>query len=125
MGRFLAFTNRNDEALKLVRHAMLLNPLHPGWYWQELGVVYYSMEQYSEAITIFQRNWELGAYDMAFIAACHVAIGDIDAATSLSRLALEKEPNASVKLFTQFENYQDESKSQQLTERMLKAGFPA
>lgn len=124
MGRFLAFTNRLEEALKLVRHAMLLNPLHPGWYWQELGVVYYSMEQYCEAITIFQRNWELGAYDMAFIAACHVANDDIDQAKCVCRQALEIEPNASVKLFTQFENYQDESKSQQLIERMLTAGFP-
>jgi adenylate cyclase len=125
MGRFLAFTNRLDEALKLVRHAMLLNPLHPGWYWQELGVVYYSMEEYSEAINIFQRNWELGTYDMAFIAACHVANGNVDDAKSICRQALEKEPGASVKLFTQFENYQDESKSQLLIERMLTAGFPA
>jgi TolB-like protein/Flp pilus assembly protein TadD len=125
MGRFLAFTNRLDDALKLVRHAMLLNPLHPGWYWQELGVVYYSMGDYSQAITIFYRNWELGAYDLAFIAACHVANGDIEEANKVCRQALEEEPNASVKLFTQFENYQDESKSQQLIERMLAAGFPA
>lgn len=125
MGRFLAFTNRLEEALKLVRHAMLLNPLHPGWYWQELGVVYYSMDEYAKAITIFQRNWELGAYDLAFIAACHVANGNIEQANTVCCQALEKEPNASVKLFTQFENYQDESKSQQLVERMLAAGFPA
>lgn len=125
MGRFLAFTNRLEEALKLVRHAMILNPLHPGWYWQELGVVYYSMDQYSEAITIFRRNWELGPYDMAFIAACHVANGDADEARKVCRQALDKEPSASVKLFTQFENYQDESKSQLLIERMLTAGFPA
>lgn len=124
MARFLAFTNRLEEALQLVRHAMLLNPLHPGWYWQELGVVYYSMEQYSEAIIIFQRNWELGAYDMAFIAVCHIANGDRQAAKKVCRQALEKEPKASVQLLTQFENYQQESKSQQLIERMLAAGFP-
>jgi adenylate cyclase len=34
MGRYLAFTNQLDEALLLVRHAMFLNPLHPGWYFQ-------------------------------------------------------------------------------------------
>jgi len=83
------------------------------------------MGDYSQAITIFHRNWELGAYDLAFIAACHVANGDIEEANKVCRQALEEEPNASVKLFTQFENYQDGSKSQQLIERMLAAGFPA
>lgn len=125
MGRFLAFTDQLEEAFSLVRRAMFLNPLHPGWYWQELGVVYYSMGKYSDAISIFRRNWELGAYDMAFIAACYVANGDIDEAREVCQQALEKEPNASVRLFTQFENYQDESKSQLLIDRMLTAGFPA
>lgn len=124
-GVFWAFTNRLEEALKLISPVMLLNPLPSGWYWQELAVVYYSMKNFSQAMTIFQRNWQLSAYDLAFIAACHAANGDLQEANKVYRQALEEEPNGSVKLFTQFENDQDESKSQQLIERMLAAGFPA
>lgn len=125
MGRFLAFTNQLDEALSLVKHAMFLNPLHPGWYFQELGVVYYSMDKFETAIATFERNWEMGAYDLAFIAACQVANHQLPAAKENCAKALELEPNASVKLFTQFETFQDFNRSQLLSDRMIKAGFPA
>jgi TolB-like protein/Tfp pilus assembly protein PilF len=125
MGRYLAFTNQLDEALSLVRHAMFLNPLHPGWYFQELGVVYYSMDKFDTAIVAFERNWELGPYDLAFIAACQVANNQLAEAKENCARALELEPNSSVKLFTQFETYHDINKSQLLSERMIEAGFPA
>lgn len=124
MGRYLAFTDQLDEALSLVRHAMFLNPLHPGWYFQELGVVYYSMDKFDTAIVTFERNWELGPYDLAFIAACQVANNQLAEAKENCVRALELAPNSSVKLFTQFETYQDINKSQQLSERMIEAGFP-
>ncbi|WP_157828234.1 hypothetical protein [Paraglaciecola sp. MB-3u-78] len=125
MGRYLAFTDQLDEALTLVRHAMFLNPLHPGWYFQELGVVYYSMDKFDTAIVAFERNWELGPYDLAFIAACQVANNQMADAKVTCARALELAPNSSVKLFTQFETYQDINKSKLLSERMIKAGFPA
>tara|TARA_R110000737_G_scaffold61057_2_gene88001 strand:- start:2300 stop:3838 length:1539 start_codon:yes stop_codon:yes gene_type:complete len=124
MARYLAFIDQQDQALLLVRHAMFLNPLHPGWYFQELGVVYYSMDKFDNAIVAFERNWELGAYDLAFIAACQVANNQLSAAKANCARALSLAPNASVKLFTQFETYQNIDKSQLLSERMVKAGFP-
>lgn len=124
MARYFAFIDQLDDALLLVQHAMFLNPLHPGWYFQELGVVYYSMGKFDSAIIAFERNWELGAYDFAFIAACQVANNQIADAKASCKRALALEPNSSVKLFTQFETYQDINKSQLLSERMVKAGFP-
>jgi len=124
MARYFAFIDQLDDALLLVRHAMFLNPLHPGWYFQELGVVYYSMDKFDSAIIAFEKNWELGAYDLAFIAACQVANNQITEAKANCRRALALEPNSSVKLFTQFETYRDINKSQLLSERMVKAGFP-
>ncbi len=38
--------------------------------------------------------------------------------------ALQLEPRASSKLYTQFETYQDEAKHQLLHDRMLTAGIP-
>lgn len=125
MARYLAFTDQLEEALTLVRHAMFLNPLHPGWYFQELGVVYYSMDKFDTAIVAFERNWESGPYDLAFIAACQVANNQMAEAQISCARALELAPNSSVKLFTQFETFQDINKSNLLSERMIKAGFPA
>lgn len=125
MARYLAFTDQLDAALALVRHAMFLNPLHPGWYFQELGVVYYSMNKFDTAIVAFQRNWESGPYDLAFIAACQVANNQLAEAQLSCARALELAPHCSVQLFTQFETFQDSHKSNLLRERMLQAGFPA
>ncbi len=124
MARFFAFIDQLDDALLLVRHAMFLNPLHPSWYFRELGVVYYSMEKFDSAIIAFERNWDLSAYDLAFIAACQVANNQLEEAEVNCKRALALEPNSSVQLFTQFETYQDIKKSQLLSERMVKAGFP-
>jgi len=68
---------------------------------------------------------QLGAYDLAFIAACQVANNQLEQAQVTCARALELEPNSSVKLFTQFETYQNNAKSQLLSERMIKAGFSA
>ncbi|AGH43268.1 hypothetical protein C427_1159 [Paraglaciecola psychrophila 170] len=35
---------------------MFLNLLHPGWYFQELGVVNFSMDKFDSAIVAFERN---------------------------------------------------------------------
>ena len=82
------------------------------------------MEKFDSAIIAFERNWDLSAYDLAFIAACQVANNQLEEAEVNCKRALALEPNSSVKLFTQFETYQDINKSQLLSERMVKAGFP-
>jgi hypothetical protein len=82
------------------------------------------MNKFDSAIVAFERNWELGPYDLAFIAACQVANKQLQEAKASCARALELEPNSSVKLFTQFETYQDVDKSRLLSERMIKAGFP-
>jgi hypothetical protein len=88
---------------------MFLNPLHPGWYFQELGVVYFSMDKFDSAIVAFERNGELGPYDLAFIAACQVGNNQLTEAKANCALALES--NSSGKLFIQCETFQNINKA--------------
>ncbi len=124
MARYYAYVDECDQALVTVERAMRLNPLHPGWYWQELGVVQYSMGEYQKSIDSYYKNWELGAYDLALIAASHVALDDIESAREAAHKALDKEPKASVNMYTLFETYQDKAKHQLLYDRMIAAGLP-
>lgn len=124
MGRYYAFTNQLDKAIETVERAMRLNPMHPGWYWQELGIVYYSMDDYQKAIESFYKNWDIGCYDLAWIGASHAAQGNTDLARQASREAIELEPKSSVYKFTRFETYQDTPKHDSLCERMISAGIP-
>ncbi|MCH8106268.1 MAG: winged helix-turn-helix domain-containing protein [Proteobacteria bacterium] len=124
-GRYYAYIDKYDEALRTVERAMRLNPLHPGWYWMELGIVYYSMGEYQKAIDAYYKNWELEAYDLALIAATYIAMNEIDRAEEAAQKALVIEPKSSANLYTQFETYQDKEKHKLLCDRMTAAGIPA
>jgi len=125
LARYYAYTGDLENALKTAKRAMRLNPLGPGWYWQELGIVYYSMESYQKAIDAFYKNWEMNDFDLAWIAASHVARSDMAKARESAHKALEIEPKASVANYSKFETYRDESAHQRLIDRMVGAGIPA
>lgn len=124
-GRYCAYIDEFDEALATMQRAMRLNPRHPGWYWQELGIVHYSMGEYRNAIATFYKNWELGDFDLAWIAASHVALGEHREAEAAARKALELEPRAAVGAYTRHETYRDAAKHELLCNRMARAGLPS
>ena len=125
MGRYYAYTDEHEKGLKTIERAMRLNPLHPGWYWQELGILHYSTGNYQKAVDTFQKNCELGGYDLALMAATQVANNNMESALEFAGEALKIEPEASAAIYTMFETYQDESKHQLLCDRMIAAGIPA
>lgn len=125
IGRYYAYTDQYDEAITAVERAMRLNPLHPGWYWMELGIVYYSMGEYQKSIDAYNKNWDMEAYDYALIAASYMALKKVEEAMVVARKAIEMEPKSSANIFTQFETYQDLCKHQLLCDRMIAAGIPA
>jgi len=124
MARYYAFIEEHDKALKTAKRAMRLNPLHPGWYWQEWGIVQYSMGEYQQSIDAYYKNSELGAYELALIAASHVALDDMESAREVAQKALAMEPKISASNCTMFETYQDKAKHQLLYDRMSAAGLP-
>jgi adenylate cyclase len=124
LGRYYTFTDQLEEALQTIQRAMRLNPLHPGWYWQELGVVNYSMGDYEEAIENFSKNWDASGFDLAWIAASQIALGNTRLAKKIGDKAIEMEPKSSIYKFTKFETYRDMSKHELLCDRMRSAGIP-
>jgi TolB-like protein len=125
LGRYYAYTDQLDKALQTVQRAMRLNPMHPGWYWQELGIVNYSMGDYQKAIENFYKNPDIGSYDLAWIGASQAAQGNTSLARQAARKAIEMEPKASVYKFTKFDTYQDISRHDLLCDRMISAGIPS
>ncbi len=124
MARYYAYVEEHDKAIITAKRAMRLNPLHPGWYWLEWGIVQYSIGEYQKSIDAYFKNSELGAYDLALIAASHVALDDMEGAREVALKAIAIEPKVSVNRCTMFETYQDEAKHQLLYDRMIAAGLP-
>ena len=124
MARHLNMTNENEVAIETTKHAMKLNPLHPGWYWLEMGISYYNLGEYSKAIEAFIRNWEPTDHDMAWMAATHIAMGDKEKAKQVARQALVLEPTNKVAMNGEVEYYQDEAMGNLFRQRIITAGIP-
>jgi len=55
MAAALIFVERFDDALSQVKHAMRINPEHPEWFLAQLGWIFYELEDYDEAIRVFEK----------------------------------------------------------------------
>ena len=118
-----SYTGRSQEAVASVKRAMLLNPHHPDWYWQELGLAHYVGGQYTEAIGAFKRIAKLVEFDYAYLAACCVALGEIEQAKSHIANMRQIRPRASIRYFEQSQPYKNDTDLQRFLDALRKAGL--
>ena len=118
-----SYTGRSQEAVASVKRAMLLNPHHPDWYWQELGLAHYVGGQYTEAIGAFKRIAKLVEFDYTYLAACCVALGEIEQAKSHIANMRQIRPRASIRYFEQSQPYKNDTDLQRFLDALRKAGL--
>jgi len=107
-----------------VKRAMRLNPHHPEWYWQELGLALYVGGQYTKAIHAFNHIAKLVDFDYAYLAACYVELEDIKKAKSYIDQLPRIKPDASVKYYEKTSYLQYDAGLQRFLNAMGKAGIP-
>ena len=118
-----SFTSRSQEAVASVKRAMSLNPRHPDWYWQELGLALYVGDQYTEAIDAFNRIANLVEFDYAYLAACHVALDEVEQAKSNVANLLRMKPRASIRYYEKTQPYKNEADLKRFLNALRKAGL--
>lgn len=121
---FLSYSGRPQEAEASVKRAMRLNPHHPDWYWQELGLALYIGGQYTKAISAFNRVAKLIDFDYAYLAACCVELGDIEKANSYIEKLLRVMPDASVRYFEGILLFRSDSDLKRFLNALRNAGLP-
>ena len=122
---YYIFLGEIEKAKNLIERAMLLNPLHPVWYWTYLGVNYYYLEDYKSAIESMRKNTDPSGFDLAWLAVCYTALGEAELAQRAVKKACELDGNASIAKYTQWDVYKDPAKLESLRECMAVAGLPA
>uniref|UniRef100_UPI002FDE90C5 BTAD domain-containing putative transcriptional regulator n=1 Tax=Rubrimonas sp. TaxID=2036015 RepID=UPI002FDE90C5 len=86
-GRYLLYVDRPEDGLRRIREAMRLNPLHPDWFWNIQGRCLHLLGRHAEALAAFRRITSPAFYHFAYMAACHRALGETEAAEAMrSRL---------------------------------------
>jgi adenylate cyclase len=121
---FLSYAGRSEEAVASVKRAMRLDPHHPDWYWQGLGHALWVGGQYTNAISSFNRIADLVDFDYAYLAACCVAIGEIDQAKFYVTELLRKKPDATVMHYKKSAIYKNDADSERFLDALRKAGLP-
>lgn len=117
------FTGRSQEAVASIKRAMSLNPLYPDWYWQELGLALYVGGQYTEAIDAFNRIANLVEFDYAYLAACRVALGEVEKAKSHVANLLRMMPRASIRYYEKTQPYKNDADLKRFLNALREAGL--
>ncbi|MCP4186983.1 MAG: hypothetical protein GY763_05200 [Gammaproteobacteria bacterium] len=113
-----------DQAEAMIDRAISINPLHPGWYWLNRGMVAYCAGNYETAIEYISKNPERNSYSQAWLAACQIADNRVDIARETTRKAVEFDANASVTTYTIWDNFRDSDVLTRLQSHMRMAGLP-
>lgn len=98
-GRFLMYDDRPEEGLQRIREGMRLNPYHPNWYWGMQGRCLHTLGRFAEARDAFLRMRNPPFYTYAYLAACHVALGDRDAAEAAHASLYRLKPDFDIEAF--------------------------
>ena len=113
-----------DQAEAMIERAISNNPLHPGWYWLNRGMVAYCAGDYAGATEFISKNPERNSYSLAWLAASQAADNRLDEARNTAIKALELDSNASVDVYTMWDNFRDSEQLETLRTHMRKAGIP-
>jgi TolB-like protein/Tfp pilus assembly protein PilF len=123
--RYYIFLGEIDKAKEMIDRAIHLNPLHPGWYWLHLGMIYYFSGDYKSAIECMRKNTVPSGFDMVWLAVCYAASGEAEHANAAVKKACEIDKDASIAKYTQWDAYKEPAKLESLREWMAAAGLPA
>jgi len=118
-----SFTGRSQEAVASIKRAMSLNPRYPDWYWQELGFALYVSGQHTEAIDAFNRIANIVEFDYAYLAACHVALGEVEQAKSHVANLIRMMPRASIRYYEKTQPYKNDADLKRFLNALREAGL--
>lgn len=79
-GEILTWCGQAEEGIAWIRKAMRLNPYHPERFWSHLARACFVAGRFDEALDAAGHITTPDAALLAFIAACHARLGNVDAA---------------------------------------------
>jgi tetratricopeptide (TPR) repeat protein len=122
LGRHLAFLGRPEEGIDRIREAMRLNPYHPEWYWNQLGMVLYAARKYADAAEAFARVTRPGFWVLCRLAGCYAQMGRMSEAVVTADRARQLRPEFSLAKLRM--PMWSPAEAEHIKEGMRRAGLP-
>jgi len=118
-------TGNAEKGMELNKKAMRLNPSHPDWYEQALGVAAYMARKYKEAISVLRTVEYHGIESRLALAASYAQLGRLEEAKIEATKLMELHPEFSIREFTTDKLYfKEQADREHYVDGLRKAGFP-
>lgn len=122
-GEVLVYWGRVDEALERFRRAILLNPKWPDTIYWMLGMAYFHLGDYEEALRNLQRM-SAPQHGRRMLAATYAHLDRLEEARAEAKEYLKITPNFSIAVWAKSEPYTDPNELQRYVDGLRKAGLP-
>ncbi len=90
--RYHTYTGNPDKAINLLGRARQLNPSHPPWYWEHVGMAYFGKHSYNAALDAFNRLQQHSFYDQLYVGSVNAFLGNKRNALHHIAIAVSKNP---------------------------------
>ena len=127
LGMILNTAGKPEEAINVLKNAMRLNPIPPGWYLGGLGDAYRLTGQYEKAVHEYKKAIQLQPDDMFShlnLALYYVKLEREADAHAEAAEVLRINPKFSAKSYAKLIAHKDEASKKLLIDGMRKAGLP-
>lgn len=94
--KYHSHTGNPDKAIEMLSRARQLNPSHPPWYWENVGIAYFAKHSYSASLDAFNRLQQHSFYDQLYVASNNAYLGNKRKASHHIQVALDKNPRLQV-----------------------------
>jgi TolB-like protein/class 3 adenylate cyclase/cytochrome c-type biogenesis protein CcmH/NrfG len=129
MARVLIFAGRPAEGLEFLHKAMRHNPNYPAWYLWFVGLAQFSLEQYEEAVSSYERLLKRNPKSSIWIlAAAHAHLGRqqkaADVITKYGKRRGNLGPGVPVENMLKYFPFRESKDADRFIDGLLKAGLP-
>ena len=127
LGLILNAAGKPEEAINVLKNAMRLNPIPPGWYLSRLGDAYRLTGRYEKAVNEYKKAIQLQPNDMFShlnLALCYVKLGREEDANAEAAEVLRINPKFSAESYAKHIPLKGEASKKILIDGMRKAGLP-
>ena len=125
MAIVLGYAGQAEEALTWGARAKQIDPyFDTPWYWRQLGRIYMVLRRYREALAMFEQIALRTYRDAAYMAGCHVRLGESERAHALVAECLAKHPDFSIRHMMTREPFKLVSDAEHLEQSLHLAGLP-
>ena len=126
-GLYFIYTGQPEEGLSTLKQATRRNPFHFTWFLWFVGLAYYCLRRYQEAIQPLQHSIDRNPKFIAprrHLAACYAQLGKSKDAAEQTAMILELDSDFSIKKLSTTLSYRDSADLEHYLDGLRKAGLP-